>query len=196
MLVGEKRMSYRSRVLSFALVAALAAPVVAQQTNPQPTTATTTQTTTPTPQTQEAPTKVLRPSGLPDYSKPRSHIFNPIAPYMPQHPAQPSFGNAARIDKLIQNGDLRLSLNDAIALALENNLDLAIARYNLEIADTDILLAKAGQGIRGVSTGVVQGTQGGGVGGFGTGAQGAGAGGTTTGAGGAGSGTSGLVQST
>ena len=49
----------------------------------------------------------------------------------------------------------------AIAPALENNLDLAIARYNLPIADTDILRAKAGQGLLGVPTGLVQGTPGG-----------------------------------
>src|SRR5438094_2301585 len=93
-----------------------------------------------------------------------------------------------------------LSINDAIALALENNLDIAIARYNLNIADTDILLANSGQSTRGVNTGVVQGTPGGGVGGIGgtstTGSQGGGAGGTTTGAGGAGTGSSGLVTST
>src|SRR5207248_7598936 len=78
----------------------------------------------------------------------------------------------------------------------ENNLDLAIARYNLPIANTDILRTQAGGFFRGVNTGVVQGTPGGGVGGFGTGAPGAGAGGTTSGAGGAGAGASGLVQST
>jgi outer membrane protein TolC len=84
-------------------------------------------------------------------------------------------------------------LKDAIDLALEDNLDLAIARYNLPIANTDILRTKAGGFFRGVNTGVVQGTPGGGVGGFGTGG---GAGGTSEGAGGAGAGASGLVQST
>jgi outer membrane protein TolC len=87
-------------------------------------------------------------------------------------------------------------LKDAIRLALEDNLDIAIARYNLPIADMDILRTKAGGIFRGVNAGVVQGTPGGGVGGFGTGAPGAGAGGTTAGAGGAGAGASGLVQST
>ena len=89
-----------------------------------------------------------------------------------------------------------MSLKDSIRLALENNLDIAIARYNLAIADMDILRTKAGGIFRGVNAGVVQGTPGGGVGGFGTGAPGAGAGGTTAGAGGAGAGASGLVQST
>ncbi|HXY04224.1 MAG TPA: TolC family protein, partial [Terriglobales bacterium] len=97
---------------------------------------------------------------------------------------------------LLNDGKLRLSLSDAVTLALENNLDLAIARFNLAIADTDVLRAKSGQTIRGVDTGLVQGTPGGGVGGFGTGAPGAGAGGTSGGAGGAGTGVSGLVQST
>jgi outer membrane protein TolC len=96
----------------------------------------------------------------------------------------------------VREGKLYVSFKDAIYLALENNLDLAIARYNLPIADTDILRTKAGGFFRGVNTGVVQGTTGGGVGGLGTGAPGAGAGGTTSGAGGAGAGAAGLVQST
>ena len=44
----------------------------------------------------------------------------------------------------MHDGKLYLSLDDAIALALENNLDIAIARYNLNIADTDVLRARAG----------------------------------------------------
>src|SRR6185437_10542754 len=103
---------------------------------------------------------------------------------------------SGRLDSLLRNGKIMLSLEDAIALALENNLDLAIARYNLAIADTDVLRAKSGNSVRGVATGLVQGTPGGGIGGFGAGAPGAGAGGTSGGAGGAGTGASGLVQST
>jgi outer membrane protein TolC len=96
----------------------------------------------------------------------------------------------------VRDGKLYLSLQDAISLALENNLDIAIARYNLPIADTDVLRTQAGGIFRGVNTGVVQGTPGGGIGGLGSGAPGGGAGGTTAGAGGAGAGASGLVQST
>jgi outer membrane protein len=137
-----------------------------------------------------------RPMKLVDYSKPRSHILNPIAPYVSRDVPEAVVANTPRIDQLFQNGKIMLSLNDAIALALENNLDLAIARYNTNIADTDILRTKSGSTVRGVAAGLVQGTPGGGVGGFGTGAQGAGAGGTTGGAGGAGTGAAGLVQST
>ena len=125
------------------------------------------------------------------------HSNNPIKAYTPSTVAKPDLANSNRLQQLIRDGKLYISLQDAIDLALENNLDLAIARYNLPIADTDILRTKAGGFFRGVNTGVVQGTPGGGVGGFGTGApSGAGAGGTTGGAGGAGAGASGLVQST
>src|SRR6266536_2084820 len=83
-----------------------------------------------------------------------------------------------------------------VALALENNLDIAIARYILNIADTDIWRAKAGSATLGVNTGVVQGTPGGTGAGVGTTSTGGGAGGTTAGTGGAGTGTAGLVSST
>ncbi|HYA24422.1 MAG TPA: TolC family protein [Terriglobales bacterium] len=129
-------------------------------------------------------------------SPPYKHFPDPFAPYLAHQVPPPRFGNTPRIETLLNDGKLRLSLSDAIALALENNLDLAIARFNLSIADTDIMRAKSGQSVRGVATGLVQGTPGGGIGGFGTGAPGAGAGGTSGGAGGAGTGASGLVQST
>lgn len=121
---------------------------------------------------------------------------NPFSAYSAAGTPEPQLTNSPDLNQLIRDGKLYLSLKDAIRLALENNLDIAIARYNLPIADMDILRTKAGGVFRGVNAGVVQGTPGGGVGGFGTGAPGAGAGGTTAGAGGAGAGASGLVQST
>jgi outer membrane protein TolC len=121
---------------------------------------------------------------------------NPINAYEPSQVPEPRLTNSPLIDQLIRDGKLSVSLQDAIRLALEDNLDIAIARYNLPIADTDVLRTQAGGVFRGVNTGVVQGTPGGGIGGFGTGAPGAGAGGTTGGAGGAGAGAAGLVQST
>jgi len=124
------------------------------------------------------------------------HSNNPFNAYRATLVPQPNLANTPRIDTLVHNGVLELSLKDAITLALENNLDLAIARYNIPIAEADILRTRAGASFRGVNTGVVQNTPGGGVGGFGSGASGAGAGGTSGGAGGAGSGASGLVQST
>jgi outer membrane protein TolC len=125
---------------------------------------------------------------------PKSH--NPFSAYIPNTVPKPELQNSPRLESLVREGKLNLSLRDAIYLALENNLDLAIARYNLPIADTDILRTHGGGIFRGVNAGVVQGTPGGGVGGLGSGAPGAGAGGTSAGAGGAGAGAAGQVSST
>src|SRR5579859_1743688 len=145
----------------------------------------------PTPQN----TPEARPLPVLNYAKPVSHFPNPIGPYVPRQVAAPNLANTARIDQLLHDGKIYLSLNDAIALALENNLDIAIARYNLNIADTDVLRARAGAQILGVNAGIVQNTPGGGVGGIGT-QVGSGTGGTTLGAGGAGAGAGGIVSST
>jgi outer membrane protein len=136
-----------------------------------------------------------QPVLLKDYSIPRSAFPRVLQPYMQQELAQPNLGNSPRIDALMKDGKIYLSIDDAVALALENNLDLDIARYNLNIAAADLLRAKSGASILGVNTGIVQNTPGGGVGGLG-GTVGSGTGGTTVAAGGAGTGTNGLVSST
>lgn len=148
---------------------------------------------------QQAPSAPMpqpeKPLPVMNYAQPVSHFPNPIGPYTARHLSAPNLSNTARIDQLMHDGKLYLSLDDAIALALENNLDIAIARYNLNIADTDILRARAGATTLGVNTGIVQNTPGGGVGGLG--AQiGSGTGGTSLGAAGAGAGAGGLVGST
>ncbi len=111
------------------------------------------------------------------------HSSNPLDTYRATLVPRPNLANSPRIDSLIKDGVLELSLKDAISLALENNLDIAIARYNIPIAAADVLRTQAGGSFRGVNTGVVQNTPGGGVGGFGSGSNGAGAGGTSGGAG-------------
>jgi outer membrane protein TolC len=147
--------------------------------------------TAPTPQN----TPEARPLPELNYTKPVSHFPNPIGPYTPRHLGAPNLANTARIDGLMREGKIYLSLNDAIALALENNLDIAIARFNLNIADTDVLRSKAGASILGTPVGLVLNTPGGGVGGIGANS-GASTGGTSLGAGGIGAGTNGLVSST
>ncbi len=141
---------------------------------------------------QPAPAQAIH---LEDYSRPRSAFPHLLQPYMPQQLAQPILSNTPRIDSLMRDGKIYLSIDDAVALALENNLDLDIARYNLNIADADLLRAKSGSNILGVNTGIVQNTPGGGIGGLGN-TVGSGTGGTTVAAGGVGSGTNGLVSST
>jgi outer membrane protein len=146
------------------------------------------------PAQQALPSK-SQPFDVKEYSKPRSAFPNLLAPYTARHVAPPNVANTPRIDQLLHDGKLYISMNDAVALALENNLDIAIARYNLNIADTDIWRAKAGSSILGVNSGVVQNTPGGGIGGLGT-QVGSGQGGTSVAAGGAGTGSGGLVVST
>jgi outer membrane protein len=132
---------------------------------------------------------------LQDYSKPRPAFPGILQPYRSQELPQPNLANSPRIDSLMHDGKIYISMDDAVALTLENNLDLDIARYNLNIADTDYLRAKSGANILGVNAGIVQNTPGGGVGGLG-GTVGSGTGGTTVAASGIGTGTNGLVSST
>jgi outer membrane protein len=148
----------------------------------------------PTPQTTPAaaPPQLVH---LQDYSKPTSPFPRILQAYRGQELPPPTLGNSPRIDSLMRDGKLYLSIDDAIALTLENNLDIDIARYNLNIADTDYLRAKSGANILGVNAGIVQNTPGGGIGGLG-GTVGSGTGGTTVAASGAGTGTNGLVNST
>ncbi len=147
------------------------------------------------PQTPEP--KATEPFGLrdtaKDYTQPKSHFRNPIAPYTAIGYPLPKLTNSQRLGTLLRDGKIYLSLADAVTLAVENNFDIEIARINLDIADTDILRTKAGSTLRGVSTGLVTGT----IGGTQTAVTGGGGpGGTTTATGGGGTGASGLVLST
>jgi outer membrane protein TolC len=181
---------------------------VQPQTNPQPqtqtnpTTPATQQTvvtdTTGTPGLPQAPEPkpteplFLRDTAV-DYTKPKSHLWNPIKPYTSIDVPQARLGNTPQLTQLLRDGKIYLSLSDAVTLALENNYDIEIARINLDIADTDYLRAKAGGTLRGVSTGIVTNTLGGTTS---TIAGGGGPGGTSTGTGGTGAGAQGLVLST
>jgi outer membrane protein TolC len=73
-----------------------------------------------------------------------------LGPY--RRPSVPPLfaGSATRLERLIRNGKLYLTLQDAIALALENNLDVEAERYNLTLADTDAVRAAGGGNLRGI----------------------------------------------
>src|SRR5580698_6783548 len=144
---------------------------------------------------QRAVSSSSQPFDIKEYAKPRGSFPNPIAPYTARHIEQPNLANTPRIDQLMRDGKLYISMNDAVALALENNLDIAIARYNLNIADTDVLRAKAGGSILGINAGIVANTPGGAQSSIGS-QVGSGTGGTNPGSGGAGAGFGGLVGST
>lgn len=84
--------------------------------------------------------------------------------------------NSPRIDSLLREGKLELSLSEALALALENNLDVAVQRYIPEFSQTDLLRSQAGQSPRGFTGGSTPG-------GLTSGALGAGISGSSTGSG-------------
>ena len=116
------------------------------------------------------------------------HSRNPLARYMPSTVPELNLQNSPRLLNLVRDGKLYISLHDAIALALENNLVLAAFRYNFPIAQADLLRTKAGGVANGVNTNITQTTQ------SGFGAAGVGGGGSSSGSAAAGAG--GIVTST
>lgn len=161
----------------------------------------------------------LRPTDQ-DFSRGKSQFPNPFSVYTATTVPPARLSNSPLIDTLYRDGKIYLSLDDAIMLALQNNFDIAIARYNLDIADTDLLRARSGLSYLGVNTGLVAGTLGGSTSPVAssapaattgatsstsstssttiqtTGAAGGGPGGTSAGAGGAGSGPNGITSTT
>jgi outer membrane protein len=83
-------------------------------------------------------------------SVPRVSVLDFLAPY--RRPTAPplKLNPADRARSLIRNGVVYLSLYDAIALAIENNLDVEVARYNLSISGTERLRASGGGDLRGI----------------------------------------------
>src|SRR5947209_18021321 len=83
-----------------------------------------------------------------------------IGRYQAHHVAPINLNNSGRLDALVRAGKIYLSLQDAIALSLENNLDLEVQRYALPLAQADLLRAKSGGAIRGISTSIASSNQG------------------------------------
>jgi len=110
-------------------------------------------------QAQQAQQQAFAPQVPFHVAMPRSR--NPLAPYIPSTAPDLNMSNSPRLESIIRDGKIYLSLNDAIAVAIENNLDLAYFRYNFPIAQTDILRTKSGAQANGVNTAIVQSTQGG-----------------------------------
>jgi len=191
-----------TKLLSMVLFCLLAAVAFAQNSAPQ-TTETTGPPLTPLPQAP-APQRNDHPYSDQDYSRGKKQWPNPFVVFTVREVAPLNVANSGRIDHLLLDGKLYLSLNDAVAMALEDNLDIGIQRYNLSIADTDVLRTSSGAVALGVNAGLVQGTPGGttgttsagGTGTSTTGSTGGGVGGTTIGVGGAGAGVGGIVAST
>jgi outer membrane protein len=71
-----------------------------------------------------------------------------VRAYIPRSVPQPILENSVKLDQMIQQGKLSMSLEDAIQLAIQNNLDIGVQRYVTWIADTNLLRAKSGSPIR------------------------------------------------
>jgi outer membrane protein TolC len=147
---------------------------------------------TPNPRTTASPSlsqqiqQAQQPSFAPQQpfhvSLPHSH--KPLSPYRPTNAPQLDLSNSPRLQSLIRDGELYITLSDTIALAIENNLDLAYFRYNFPIAETDYARTKAGGTVNGVNTGIVQSSTAGGFGSSNAGGAGASSGSAAAGAGG------------
>ena len=105
-----------------------------------------------------------------------------LSNYQTRYVPPVNLSNSSRLDSLIRAGKIYLSLQDAVALALENNLDIELSRFGPEIAQVDLMRARAGGLLRGISSQVQQGAQS--VQSQVTGGATGGAGGTTGGTGG------------
>jgi outer membrane protein len=70
-------------------------------------------------------------------------------PYRFQELPPINLANSGRLEALLRGGNIYLSLQDTIALALENNLDIAIQRYGPVNAEANLLRAQAGGLLRG-----------------------------------------------
>jgi outer membrane protein len=99
------------------------------------------------PEAQAAPSSAVSPRTVDlklDYSAGRKWFPDLSGPYTPMKRDEPSLTNSPRIEQLLQNGKLMLSLQDAISLALENNLAIDVERYVPWLDEVNLLRAKSG----------------------------------------------------
>ncbi len=100
-------------------------------------------------------TKTGTPADIPQRSAPngldgRRYLGIPLGPFRAPTTPELLTNSGARLQALVRGGKLYLSAKDAIALAIENNLDVEIERYNLLLSDTDLRRAKGGGNLRGI----------------------------------------------
>src|SRR5215831_17186324 len=133
--------------------------------------------------------QAIRSNPLPNYILGPNWFPTVLKPYQQRLIRPPMLENSPRLHDLIRNGKLRLTMSDALALTIENNLDIGVQRFLHPIAEADALRASSGQAARGISgallpSGLSQGALGVGVNQF-QGAGGVGSAGGISGGGGA-----------
>jgi outer membrane protein len=119
---------------------AVGAPAFAQAAAPQQSSNSSAGATT----AQNAPMTYTSLFGVRNYTKGKRSFPNVFAPYTGITVAAPVLTNGPTIYDLIQDGKLKLSLQDAISLALQNNLDIAVSEYTPWIDQANVLNAEGG----------------------------------------------------
>src|SRR5215475_7709533 len=82
-----------------------------------------------------------------------------ISPYRARSVPAVNLRNSSRLDSLVRSGNLYLSAQDVVALAIENNIDIEVQRYGPLLAQEVLRRAKAGGALRSVGLGVAPGPQ-------------------------------------
>ena len=82
-----------------------------------------------------------------------------IRPYQTSYIPPVRLANSPRLESLIRAGSLYLTVEDVVALAIENNIDIEVQRYTPLIANEVLLRAKSGGALRAVGAGLAAGPQ-------------------------------------
>ena len=94
------------------------------------------------------------------YPTPSTSLLHLIGPYRAARVPELPLASGMTLGSLVRDGKLYLSLHDAIALAITNNLDVELERYNLLASDTEVTRARGGGNLRGIDYTVEQSPQG------------------------------------
>jgi len=86
----------------------------------------------------------------------KPHLPVPIRSYAPPSVPSSRLNNSKRLHDLLRAGKLYLTVQDALALAIENNLNLEIDRYGPLLAQSALERQKAGGPLRGVPSAAAQ----------------------------------------
>jgi outer membrane protein len=100
---------------------------------------------------QAAPAQNTQPQ-RPDYSANPKWFPNIVSSYKPQRTPPADLNNSKTLSEMVREGKIELSLQQLAAAVIENNLNLAVDRYNDYFAQADLLRTKAGQAARGVQS--------------------------------------------
>lgn len=129
-MIGRSCRVLVSQFLALLMALAPAAPIFAQQQGES------------TPPAQP-PARTIQISNQ-NYSYGRRWFPTIRAPYRQAAVPEPILTNAPRIEQMVQDGKLSMSLQDAVDLALQNNLAIAISRYTPWLAEASILRTLSG----------------------------------------------------